>query len=152
MNFIFFSIIWFWKQYYEHALKFCFEKLWVNLFFLVSHSNLASYLKPSLRRHLILFLNRVWISRSTRSELFCKKGVLKIPVSEPLFNKAVLLKKRLRRRCFSVNFCGIFKSTFFRIPPVVVFEFSASYRFQHWTIFGIKYYRVDQEKFVEDSL
>ena len=63
-------------------------------------------------------------------EVFCVKGCSykfhkihrKTPVPEPLFNKvtglrpATLLKKRLRRRCFPVNFVKFIKIPFYRTP------------------------------------
>ena len=65
-------------------------------------------------------------SRSSRPEVFCKKGVLKNFAKFTgkqlcqtlLFNKvtglrpATLLKKRLWRRCFPVNFANFFRTPF----------------------------------------
>ena len=65
--------------------------------------------------------------KSSRSEVFCKKGVLrnftkftgKHRRQSLFFNKVAglrpvtLLKKRLQRRCFPVNFYEIFKNTYF---------------------------------------
>ena len=65
--------------------------------------------------------------RSSRPELFCKKGVLrnftkfteKHRSQSLFFNKvadlrpATLLKKRIWRRCFPVNFDKFLKTTFF---------------------------------------
>ena len=71
--------------------------------------------------------------RSSRPEVFCKKGILRNFVKftgkhqcESLFfrlfcrlNPATLLKKRLSQRCFLVNFAKFLKKTFsYRIPPV----------------------------------
>ena len=59
--------------------------------------------------------------RSSRPEVFCKKGVLrnfakftgKHLCQSLFFNKNTLLKKRLWHGCFPVNFCEIYKNTFF---------------------------------------
>ena len=64
------------------------------------------------------------MSRSSRPEVFCKKGVLrnsekihrKTPVPDLFFNKiagpATLLKKRLWHRCFHVNFAEFLRTPF----------------------------------------
>ena len=66
--------------------------------------------------------------RSRRPEKFCKKRQFKqfrkihrkTPVPESLFKiklqaaPATLLKKRLRHRCFLLDFCETFKNTFFK--------------------------------------
>ena len=70
--------------------------------------------------------------RSSRPEVFCKKGVLrnfakftgKHLCHSLCFNKVVGLlatsfKKILWRRCFLVNFCEISKNTFFYRTPMV---------------------------------
>ena len=71
-------------------------------------------------------------SRSSRPEVFCKKGVLrnftKITVKHPcqslFFNKvaglriANLLKERLWHKCFTVNFLKFLKNTFFHRAPL----------------------------------
>ena len=75
--------------------------------------------------------------RSSRPEVFCKKGVLrnfakftgKHLCQSLFFNKvaglrpSTLLKKRLWHRCFPFNFCEIFKNTFsYRTPLVAAFK------------------------------
>ena len=50
------------------------------------------------------------ISRSSRPELFYKKGVLVLEVS---LHEACNLKKRLWHRCFPVNFLKFLRTTFF---------------------------------------
>ena len=75
--------------------------------------------------------------RSSRPEVFCKKGVLrnfakftgKHLCQSLFFNKvaglrpSTLLKKRLWHRCFPFNFFEIFKNTFFyRTPLVAAFK------------------------------
>ena len=71
-------------------------------------------------------------SRSSRPEVFCKKGVLrnfakltgKHLCQSPLFNKvagsaATLFLKKLWRRCFTVNFTKFLRAPFFyRTLPV----------------------------------
>ena len=75
-----------------------------------------------------------WIFRSSRSEVFCKRGVFnnyanftgKDLCGSVLFNKAAgrrpatLFKKRLRYGCFPVNFAR------FRTPPVLCWLCSKS--------------------------
>ena len=94
-----------------------------------------------------LFAKRGWLEllvrlyRSSRSEVFCKKGALgnfAKPTGKHLcqslfFNKvtalrfATLLKKRVWRRCLPVNF---WKNTFsYRTPPVAPPDFTQSWRY-----------------------
>ena len=56
------------------------------------------------------------ILRSSRPDVFCKKGVLRKHLCQSLFfNKvpATLLKKRLWHRCFPVNFMKFPRTSFF---------------------------------------
>ena len=67
-------------------------------------------------------------NRSSRREVFCKKGVLrnfakftKTPVPESLYNKVAcnFIKKETLVQLFSCEFCKIPNSTFsYRTPPV----------------------------------
>ena len=58
--------------------------------------------------------------RSSRPKVFCKKGVLRNFVKftgkhlcqSHFFNKVALLKKRLRHRCFPVNFAKFLRTPF----------------------------------------
>ena len=81
--------------------------------------------------HLTLFYP---VIRSSRPWVFYKKGVLKdFPkftgkhfCRALFFNKitaqrpATLLKKRIRNRCFPMNFVKFLKTTFYRTPPATV--------------------------------
>ena len=74
-----------------------------------------------------LILNFIFIVRSSRPEVFCKKGVLrnftkftgKHLCQSPFFNKveglrpSTLLKMRLWHRCFPVNFVKFLRTPFF---------------------------------------
>ena len=70
-----------------------------------------------------------WINRSSRPEVFCKKGVLRnftkftgkhLRQSQSLFfNKVDFIKKETLAEVFSCEFYEIFKNTFsYRIPLV----------------------------------
>ena len=58
--------------------------------------------------------------RSSRSEVFCKKDLLRnfAKFTGKHLMPATLLKKRLWHRCFPVNFCEISKKTFFHRTPL----------------------------------
>ena len=61
----------------------------------------------------IIFEGNHWFPfRSSRPEVFCKKGVIKF-----CLRPATLLKKRLWRRCFPVNFAKFLKTVFFHRTP-----------------------------------
>ena len=53
------------------------------------------------------------IQRSSRPEVFCKKGVLKN------FANFSFIKKETLAQVFSCEFCEIFKNTFFYLTPPV---------------------------------
>ena len=92
---------------------------------------------PSLKKVRIL-TNLDWISRSSRLEVFSKKGVLrncakftgKHQCQSLFFNKvadlrpATLLQKETVARVFSCEFCKISKNIFsYRSPPVTASEY-----------------------------
>ena len=52
-----------------------------------------------------------WIDRSSRPEVFCKKGVLRKSCLRP----ATLLKKSLWHRCFSADFAKFLRTPFLQI-------------------------------------
>ena len=100
--------------------------------------------------------------RSSHPEVFCKKDVLKNIAKftgkhlcqSLFFNKvtacpspSTLLKKRIWLRCFSVNFAKLLKKAFlYRIPLAAASEHYESMNK------GGNFSRMDQVKFVEDSL
>ena len=114
-----FSILTFYRLEYLYLI----EKLWIltgvttNL---INHSNFIVFL-------LFFFSEEMKISRRSRPEVFFKKGVHrnfakftgKHMCQSLLLNKvaglrhATLLKKRLWRRCFSVNFAKCLRTLFY---------------------------------------
>ena len=91
--------------------------------------------------------------RSSRTEVFCRKGVLKHLCQSLFFNKvaglrpATLLKKRLAQ-VFSCEFCEISKNSFsYRTPPVaasVCDIFAATKKFRTWVTFLKSIYKQKQ--------
>ena len=57
--------------------------------------------------------------RSSRPEVFCKKGVLKNFTEFTGKHLCQSLKKSLWDRCFFCEFCEIFKNTYFYRTPLV---------------------------------
>ena len=75
------------------------------------------------------------MNRSSRTEVFCKKGILrnfakftgKTPVPDLFFNKVAVCnfikKETLAQVLFSCEFCDISKNTFsYRTPPAAASE------------------------------
>ena len=96
-----------------YSTKFLFECSIRKSVFEKSTSNVKVWrVKKSILFSQITLYNvfaEVWIStyfRSSRPDLFCKKGVLR---KEP----ATLLKKRLWHRCFPVNFVKFLRTPFY---------------------------------------
>ena len=54
------------------------------------------------------------IFTSSRSEVFCKKGIITCFVKFTGHRPATLLKKRLWHSCFPVNFAKFFRTPFFK--------------------------------------
>ena len=76
----------------------------------------------SKHAHLGLILNRIYYKyfyRSSRLEVFCRKGVLR---NVPKFtgkHRCNFIKKEILAQVFSREFCEISKNTFFHITPPV---------------------------------
>ena len=96
-------------------------------FSFLTHSFFTTLLHPMTQSYITKQTNRSLLHRSSRPEVFCKKGVLrnfakfagKHLCQSLFFNKvaglkpATLLKKRFWRRCFPVNFAKFLRTPFF---------------------------------------
>ena len=112
----FLSHFYFWLHFMQYFI------LWLYCF--LKTQNLSQ--KVFLYNKIFMFLQVVFIKceqltdRSSRLEVFCKKGVLgnftKFTGKHRL-RPAALLKKRLWRRCFLVSFAKFLRKIFYRTTP-----------------------------------
>ena len=96
----------------------------VALEYFYTYRNYGCHYPGSMSSKVIF--NDIRIIKSSRPEVFCKKGVLKNFArftGKPLCLKpATLLKKRLWHRFFPVNFAKFLRTYFYRTPLVAASE------------------------------
>ena len=90
------------------------------------------WLLPQIRSR--LWKNNSIVSRSSHSEVFCKKGVLedvtKFTRKHLCQRPGTLLKKRLWHRCFPVNFVTFLRTPFFVEHPWWLLLYQQGYLMQ----------------------
>ena len=103
----------------KHLMK---KILRLDKYWLINWGKLFPHEKESLKRPIMPLKRLIAICRSSRPEVFCKKGILRNFTKftgKHLRQTLFFIKKVSLAQVFSCDFCEISKNTFFcKTPPV----------------------------------